>query len=184
RRSGCARRGQVVRARPGQRRAPLGGIGDVGGRALPDATVVAAIVHRLAPPPVCSGARRSGWKVAGVTYGASGAADRRRGAPVHRRFVPNINCMPSKNEIWSAKVSHLVRHAVQFGTSITGSATVVAGRGGVIRSSSCDRDPDHLPQTESHSGSREPEKELPSARPPDWAPGEQRDRRADPEERK
>jgi len=65
----------------------------------------------------------------------------RRTAVVERQYIggscPNINCMPSKNEIWSAKVSHLVRHAVQFGTSITGSATVVAGRGGVIRSSSC-----------------------------------------------
>jgi pyruvate/2-oxoglutarate dehydrogenase complex dihydrolipoamide dehydrogenase (E3) component len=90
----------------------------------------------------------------------------RRTAVVERRYIggscPNINCMPSKNEIWSAKVSHLVRHAARFGTSITGSATVdrpeaappivatlsratVAGRGGVISSSSCDRDPDHLP---------------------------------------
>src|SRR6266446_5660598 len=52
----------------------------------------------------------------------------RRTAVVERRYIggscPNINCMPSKNEIWSAKVSHLVRHAAQFGTSITGSATV------------------------------------------------------------
>jgi len=60
----------------------------------------------------------------------------------------------------------------------------VSGRGGVISSSSGDRDSDQLPETEGHSGSREPEKELPSARPPDWPPGEQRDRRADPEERK
>src|SRR5262245_54003899 len=28
---------------------------------------------------------------------------------------PNVNCLPSKNEIWSAKVAHLVRHAAQFG---------------------------------------------------------------------
>ena len=52
----------------------------------------------------------------------------RRTAVVERRYIggscPNINCMPSKNEIWSAKVSHLVRHAAQFGTNITGSVTV------------------------------------------------------------
>ena len=28
---------------------------------------------------------------------------------------PNINCLPSKNEIWSAKVAELVRHAAHFG---------------------------------------------------------------------
>ena len=52
----------------------------------------------------------------------------RRTAVVERRYIggscPNINCMPTKNEIWSAKVSHLVRHAAQFGTNITGSVTV------------------------------------------------------------
>ena len=52
----------------------------------------------------------------------------RRTAVVERRYIggscPNINCMPSKNEIWSAKVSHLVRHAAEFGTDITGSISV------------------------------------------------------------
>jgi pyruvate/2-oxoglutarate dehydrogenase complex dihydrolipoamide dehydrogenase (E3) component len=47
----------------------------------------------------------------------------RRTAVVERRWIggscPNIACMPSKNEIWSAKVAHLVRYAAQFGT-ITG----------------------------------------------------------------
>jgi pyruvate/2-oxoglutarate dehydrogenase complex dihydrolipoamide dehydrogenase (E3) component len=50
----------------------------------------------------------------------------RRTAVVERRWVggscPNIACLPSKNEIWSAKVAHLVRHAAQFGT-LTGSVT-------------------------------------------------------------
>jgi pyruvate/2-oxoglutarate dehydrogenase complex dihydrolipoamide dehydrogenase (E3) component len=32
---------------------------------------------------------------------------------------PNIACLPSKNEIWSAKVAHLAHHAAQFGT-VTG----------------------------------------------------------------
>ena len=47
----------------------------------------------------------------------------RRTAAVERRWVggscPNIACMPSKNEIWGARVAHLVHHAAQFGT-VTG----------------------------------------------------------------
>jgi pyruvate/2-oxoglutarate dehydrogenase complex dihydrolipoamide dehydrogenase (E3) component len=43
----------------------------------------------------------------------------RRTAVVERRWVggscPNIACMPSKNEIWSAKAAHFVRHAAEFG---------------------------------------------------------------------
>lgn len=41
-------------------------------------------------------------------------------AVVERRWVggscPAVACMPSKNEIWSARVAHLVQHAGQFGT--------------------------------------------------------------------
>src|SRR5215831_11901175 len=51
----------------------------------------------------------------------------RRTAVVERRWIggscPNIACLPSKNEIWSAKVAHLARHAAQFGT-ITGPITI------------------------------------------------------------
>jgi pyruvate/2-oxoglutarate dehydrogenase complex dihydrolipoamide dehydrogenase (E3) component len=43
----------------------------------------------------------------------------RRTAVVERRWIggacPNTNCLPSKNEIWSAKVADLLRHAGQFG---------------------------------------------------------------------
>ena len=43
----------------------------------------------------------------------------RRVAVVERRWIggscPNIACLPSKNEIWSARVAHLVRIAAQFG---------------------------------------------------------------------
>lgn len=43
-----------------------------------------------------------------------------RTAVVERKYIggscPNTNCLPSKNEIWSAKVAHLVRHAAEFGT--------------------------------------------------------------------
>src|SRR4029077_1359071 len=44
----------------------------------------------------------------------------RRTAVVERQYIggscPNINCLPSKNEIWSAEVAHLVHHAAEFGT--------------------------------------------------------------------
>jgi pyruvate/2-oxoglutarate dehydrogenase complex dihydrolipoamide dehydrogenase (E3) component len=36
---------------------------------------------------------------------------------------PNIACLPSKNEIWSAKVADLLHHAAQFGI-VTGSVAV------------------------------------------------------------
>jgi pyruvate/2-oxoglutarate dehydrogenase complex dihydrolipoamide dehydrogenase (E3) component len=43
-----------------------------------------------------------------------------RTAVIERRWVggscPNIACMPSKNEIWSARVAYLAHHAGQFGT--------------------------------------------------------------------
>jgi pyruvate/2-oxoglutarate dehydrogenase complex dihydrolipoamide dehydrogenase (E3) component len=42
-------------------------------------------------------------------------------AVVERRWIggscPNINCLPSKNEIWSAKVANLVYHAGKFGST-------------------------------------------------------------------
>jgi pyruvate/2-oxoglutarate dehydrogenase complex dihydrolipoamide dehydrogenase (E3) component len=46
----------------------------------------------------------------------------RRTAVVERRWIggscPNIACMPSKNEIWSAKVAHIVKHAAEFGMTV------------------------------------------------------------------
>ena len=49
-----------------------------------------------------------------------------RVAVVERRYVggscPNIACMPSKNEVWGARIAYLARHAAQFGT-ITGPVT-------------------------------------------------------------
>jgi pyruvate/2-oxoglutarate dehydrogenase complex dihydrolipoamide dehydrogenase (E3) component len=45
----------------------------------------------------------------------------RRTAVVERLWVggscPNVNCMPSKNEIWSANVAYVARHAAEFGTT-------------------------------------------------------------------
>src|SRR5207245_3001994 len=44
----------------------------------------------------------------------------RRTAVVERQWIggscPNVNCMRSKNEIWSANVAHVARHAAEFGT--------------------------------------------------------------------
>jgi pyruvate/2-oxoglutarate dehydrogenase complex dihydrolipoamide dehydrogenase (E3) component len=51
----------------------------------------------------------------------------RRTAVVERRWIggscPNIACLPSKNEIWSAKVAHLMHHAAQFGM-VTGPVAI------------------------------------------------------------
>jgi len=55
----------------------------------------------------------------------------RRTAVVERKWIggscPNINCMPSKNEIWSAKVADLVHHATKFGM-VTGPVTIDMAR--------------------------------------------------------
>ena len=49
---------------------------------------------------------------------------------MERRWIggscPNIACLPSKNEIWSARVAHLAHHAAQFGTSTGPVATDMA----------------------------------------------------------
>src|ERR1700694_4192071 len=59
------------------------------------------------------------------------AASGRRVAVVERRYIggscPNINCLPSKNEIWSAKVADLLHHAAQFGI-VTASVAVDMAR--------------------------------------------------------
>lgn len=48
-------------------------------------------------------------------------------AVVERRWIggscPNVACMPSKNEVWSARVIHLAKHGAQFGAQ-TGPVTV------------------------------------------------------------
>jgi pyruvate/2-oxoglutarate dehydrogenase complex dihydrolipoamide dehydrogenase (E3) component len=54
----------------------------------------------------------------------------RRTAVVERRYIggscPNIACMPSKNEVWSARVAHFVRHAAEFGVTVGTVATDMA----------------------------------------------------------
>ena len=54
----------------------------------------------------------------------------KRVAVVERRWVggscPAVACLPSKNEIWSARVAHLVRNAASFGTIVDGVRTDMA----------------------------------------------------------
>src|SRR6202007_726313 len=51
----------------------------------------------------------------------------RRVAVVERQWVggscPAVACLPSKNEIWSARVAHLAQHAAHFGV-ITGPVNI------------------------------------------------------------
>src|SRR6201981_1360434 len=64
-----------------------------------------------------------GGKLLGWHMAKSG----RRTAVFERRWIggscPNIACLPSKNEIWSARIAHQAHHAAQFGTMITGPVT-------------------------------------------------------------
>ncbi len=49
---------------------------------------------------------------------------------VERRWVggscPNVNCLPSKNEIWSAKVADLAHHATRFGIAVSSASSDMA----------------------------------------------------------
>jgi pyruvate/2-oxoglutarate dehydrogenase complex dihydrolipoamide dehydrogenase (E3) component len=64
-----------------------------------------------------------GGKLMAWHMGRSG----KRVAVVERRYIggscPNIACLPSKNEVWGAKVAHLARHGAEFGTC-TGAVSV------------------------------------------------------------
>jgi pyruvate/2-oxoglutarate dehydrogenase complex dihydrolipoamide dehydrogenase (E3) component len=55
----------------------------------------------------------------------------RRTAVVERRWIggscPNINCLPSKNEVWSAGVAHIARRAGAYGVT-TGPISVDMGQ--------------------------------------------------------
>ena len=48
-------------------------------------------------------------------------------AVIERRWVggscPAVACLPSKNEIWSARVAHIVNNSEQFGTMVEGFKT-------------------------------------------------------------
>jgi pyruvate/2-oxoglutarate dehydrogenase complex dihydrolipoamide dehydrogenase (E3) component len=54
----------------------------------------------------------------------------RRTAVIERKWIggscPNINCLPSKNEVKSAEVADVVHHAAAFGTAATGVRTDMA----------------------------------------------------------
>jgi pyruvate/2-oxoglutarate dehydrogenase complex dihydrolipoamide dehydrogenase (E3) component len=59
------------------------------------------------------------------------AGSGRRAAVVERKWIggscPNVNCLPSKNEVWSARVADLVHHAAKFGL-VAGPAAIDMGR--------------------------------------------------------
>ena len=65
----------------------------------------------------------------------------RRTAVVERRWIggscPNIACLPSKNEIWGARIAHLAQHAAHFGVMTgpvtTDMATVVKRKRDMVR---------------------------------------------------
>jgi pyruvate/2-oxoglutarate dehydrogenase complex dihydrolipoamide dehydrogenase (E3) component len=67
------------------------------------------------------GGKQLAWHLARSGHGV---------AVVERRWVggscPAVACLPSKNEIWSAHVAHLTRHAAQFGTNTDRVATDMA----------------------------------------------------------
>src|SRR5262252_4519073 len=69
-----------------------------------------------------AGGKLLGWHMARAGH---------RAAVVERKWIggscPNTNCLPSKNEIWSAKVADLVHHAAKFGMG-PGSLTIDMGR--------------------------------------------------------
>src|SRR5258708_9884136 len=44
-------------------------------------------------------------------------------------FCPHVNCLPSKNEIWSAKGAELVHHATRFGINLGSAASDMAAVG-------------------------------------------------------
>jgi pyruvate/2-oxoglutarate dehydrogenase complex dihydrolipoamide dehydrogenase (E3) component len=68
-----------------------------------------------------AGGKLLSWSLAGAG---------RRAAVVERRWVggscPNVNCLPSKNEVKSAEVADVVRHAAAFGTTVAGARTDMA----------------------------------------------------------
>jgi pyruvate/2-oxoglutarate dehydrogenase complex dihydrolipoamide dehydrogenase (E3) component len=69
-----------------------------------------------------AGGKLLAWHLAGSGH---------RTAVVERKWIggscPNINCLPSKNEVWSAKVADLLHHAARFGM-VTGPVAVDMGR--------------------------------------------------------
>src|SRR5580698_1833897 len=92
-----------------------------------------SIMSRIAIPAVTSQVEHfdtlilgsgQGGKLLAWHLGRSG----QRVAVVERQWVggscPAVACLPSKNEIWSARVAHVTRHAADFGAVVTGPVTV------------------------------------------------------------
>ena len=53
-----------------------------------------------------------------------------RSAVIERKLIggscPNTNCLPSKNEIWSAEVAHLIYRGAEFGTPVSSARVDIA----------------------------------------------------------
>jgi pyruvate/2-oxoglutarate dehydrogenase complex dihydrolipoamide dehydrogenase (E3) component len=69
-----------------------------------------------------AGGKLLAWHMAGLGH---------RTAVVERKWIggscPNVNCLPSKNEVWSAKVADLLHHAAKFGL-VTGPTAIDMAR--------------------------------------------------------
>jgi pyruvate/2-oxoglutarate dehydrogenase complex dihydrolipoamide dehydrogenase (E3) component len=81
---------------------------------------------------------RDGYEILVFGSGAGGkllawhmAQSGHKTAVVERKWIggscPNVNCLPTKNEIWGAKVADLVHHAARFGL-VTGSTAIDMNR--------------------------------------------------------
>jgi pyruvate/2-oxoglutarate dehydrogenase complex dihydrolipoamide dehydrogenase (E3) component len=73
------------------------------------------------------------------------AREGKRVAVVERRWVggscPAVACLPSKNELWSARVAHLVRNAAKFGT-VTDAVRIDMGKVRTRKQDMIDREAD------------------------------------------
>jgi pyruvate/2-oxoglutarate dehydrogenase complex dihydrolipoamide dehydrogenase (E3) component len=99
---------------------------------VPDDAYRLAIVHFCARELIMSQPEHFEMLIVGSGEGGKYLAwhmakSGHRTAVVERKLIggscPNTNCLPSKNEIWSAKVADLVHHADRFGTVTSPAAT-------------------------------------------------------------
>src|ERR1700735_4066757 len=94
-----------------------------------------SIMSRIAIPAVTSQVEHFDTLILGSGQGGKLLAwhlgrNGKRVAVVERQWVggscPAVACLPSKNEIWSGRVAHLVRNAAKFGAIANGVRTDMA----------------------------------------------------------
>src|SRR5262249_54710193 len=87
----------------------------------PRATAIAERINQMTSEPVGYDLLILGSGEAGKYLAWTMAKAVLRCAVVERKLIggscPNTNCLPSKNEIWSAKVADLVHHADRYGSA-------------------------------------------------------------------